>query len=71
MMILRNEPILRLCACLLLILFIAAYTLVHVISWVQIRYRMPVDVALAPFAALAVVGLTEQLRRGRRIGNGV
>jgi len=48
---------------LLLYLFIAAYTFIHVISWVQIRYRMPVDVALVPFAALAVVALLARLRR--------
>jgi hypothetical protein len=43
--------------------FIVAYTFLHVISWVQIRYRMPVDVALVPFAALAVVALLSALRR--------
>ncbi len=47
---------------LLLYLFIATYTLIHVISWAGIRYRLPVDVALVPFAALAVVGLTGWLR---------
>ena len=40
---------------LLLYLFIAPYTLLHAISWVQIRYRMPVDAALIPFAALGAV----------------
>jgi 4-amino-4-deoxy-L-arabinose transferase-like glycosyltransferase len=47
---------------LLLYLFIAAYTFLHLISWVQIRYRMPVDVALAPFAALAGVAVVRWLR---------
>jgi hypothetical protein len=42
---------------LLLYLFIAAYTFIHAISWAGIRYRLPVDVALMPFAALAVVVL--------------
>ena len=46
-------------------LFAAAYTAVHVISWVQYRYRMLVDVALVPFAALAIVALVARLRRGR------
>jgi 4-amino-4-deoxy-L-arabinose transferase-like glycosyltransferase len=50
---------------LLLYLFIVLYTLIHVISWVQIRYRMPVDVALVPFAALAGVGLVDLFRRVR------
>ncbi len=47
---------------LLLYLFIAAYTFIHVISWVQIRYRMPVDVALVPFAALSIIALFQWLR---------
>jgi hypothetical protein len=41
--------------------FAVAYTFVHVISWVQIRYRMPVDLTLMPFAALALVRLTNAL----------
>jgi hypothetical protein len=47
---------------LLLYLFIAAYTFIHIISWTQIRYRMAVDVVLVPFAALAVVTLAHWLR---------
>ena len=47
---------------LLLYLFIAAYTFIHVISWVGIRYRMPVDVALVPFAAVAGVALVTGFR---------
>jgi 4-amino-4-deoxy-L-arabinose transferase-like glycosyltransferase len=54
----------------LLYLFIAFYTLIHLISWVQIRYRMPVDVALIPFAALAVVGVVEKLKTTRRLRDG-
>lgn len=46
---------------LLLYLFIAAYTFIHIVTWVQIRYRMPVDVALVPFAASAVVTLVAHL----------
>jgi 4-amino-4-deoxy-L-arabinose transferase-like glycosyltransferase len=48
---------------LLLYGFILAYTFIHVISWVQIRYRMPVDLLLVPFAALAAVRLAEAVRR--------
>ena len=47
---------------LLLYLFIVGYTFIHIISWVQIRYRMPVDVALVPFAALAAVALVAHLQ---------
>jgi 4-amino-4-deoxy-L-arabinose transferase-like glycosyltransferase len=46
--------------------FIVVYTLIHVVTWVQIRYRMPVDAALVPFAALAVVALVTGLRGGGR-----
>ena len=54
---------------LLLYLFILPYTFLHVISWVQIRYRMPVDVALVPFAALAAVTLVSWVtaRREKRV----
>jgi Na+-translocating ferredoxin:NAD+ oxidoreductase RnfD subunit len=55
---------------LLLYLFIVTYTLLHAISWVQIRYRLPVDVALVPFAALAVVALVGWLRRWRTVQAG-
>ncbi len=48
---------------LLLYLFIGAYTFLHAISWVQIRYRVPVNAVLVPFAAVAVVGLIECVRR--------
>ncbi len=47
---------------LLVYLFIAAYIFIHIISWAQIRYRMPVDMALIPFAALALVTLAGWLR---------
>jgi len=38
----------------------------HIVSWVQVRYRMPVDLALVPFAALDLVTLAGRLgaRRG-------
>jgi hypothetical protein len=46
----------------LLYIFILLYSGVHVVSWVQVRYRMPVDLALVPFAALALVALAEYAR---------
>jgi hypothetical protein len=48
---------------LLLYGFIVVYTLIHVVTWVQIRYRMPVDAALVPFAALAVVEALPRIAR--------
>jgi hypothetical protein len=37
----------------LLLLFAVVYSAVHLLSWSLIRYRVPVDAALLPFAALA------------------
>lgn len=48
---------------LLLYLFIASYTLIHIISWPGIRYRLPVDAALVPFAALALVSMVSWLQK--------
>jgi hypothetical protein len=47
----------------LLYLFIAFYTLLHVLTWAMVRYRLTVDAVLLPFAALALLDL---YRRGRR-----
>lgn len=40
---------------LLLLGMAGAYTLVHLLSWTLVRYRIPVDALLVPVAALAVV----------------
>lgn len=45
---------------ILLCLFVVIYSLVHLLSWALIRYRLPVDAILMIFAGLAVV------RIGRR-----
>jgi len=44
---------------LLLILFIAAYSLIHLLSWSLIRYRLPVDAIALVFAGRGVVALIE------------
>ena len=38
----------------LLYLFVAVYTLIHLLSWALVRYRLPVDAVLIVFAAVAV-----------------
>lgn len=38
----------------LLILFALVYSGVHILTWTLIRYRLPVDAVLIPFAALAL-----------------
>jgi 4-amino-4-deoxy-L-arabinose transferase-like glycosyltransferase len=54
---------------MLLYLFAVAYATVHIITWTQIRYRMPVDAVLVPFAALACVSLVARWRREDRGGH--
>jgi hypothetical protein len=51
---------------LLLYVFAAVYLFVHIISWVQYRYRMPVDLALIPFAGMAVEGAWRRAQGARR-----
>jgi hypothetical protein len=38
----------------LLLAFCVTYTLIHLLSWALVRYRLPVDSALIPFGALGV-----------------
>ena len=46
----------------LLFLFAAFYTILHLLTWAMVRYRLPVDAALIPLAALAVVDLFQRVR---------
>jgi hypothetical protein len=47
----------------LLYLFIVFYTLLHVFTWAMVRYRLPVDAVLLPFAALGIMEAWGKLRR--------
>lgn len=40
-----------------LLLFAVVYTIIHLLTWTLIRYRLPIDAVLLPFAALALVAL--------------
>ena len=44
----------------LMLLFGVVYSGVHILTWTLIRYRLPVDAALIPFAGLALVDLAER-----------
>ncbi|GAB4466218.1 MAG: hypothetical protein Kow0070_29040 [Anaerolineales bacterium] len=44
-----------------LLLFALVYSGVHILTWTLIRYRLPVDAALIPFAALALHDLVQRL----------
>jgi len=45
----------------LLILFGTIYPAIHLLSWSLIRYRVPVDAVLMPFAALGLLAVAERL----------
>lgn len=47
----------------LMYLFVIVYTLIHLLSWALIRYRLPVDALLLFFAAMALTDLTKRLAK--------
>jgi hypothetical protein len=52
--------------CSLIYIFAVFYCLMHILTYTMIRYRLPVDAALMPFAALAVVDLIQRVQPRRR-----
>jgi hypothetical protein len=48
---------------MLLLIVIAAYTLVHLLTWTLVRYRLPVDAMAMPFAGLSLLAGLTRLRR--------
>ena len=44
----------------LLLLIAAMYSLVHLLTWTLVRYRLPVDALMMPFAALSAVVLFQK-----------
>jgi 4-amino-4-deoxy-L-arabinose transferase-like glycosyltransferase len=53
---------------ILLYLFIIIYTAIHILSWAQVRYRLPLDAILVVFAALAITAIGEALTKRIRHG---
>ena len=49
---------------LILYLFILIYTVIHLLSWALIRYRLPVDAVLIIFASATLVEI--QLKLAQR-----
>jgi len=47
----------------LLILFAIVYSGVHILTWALIRYRLPVDAVLMPFAGLALSDIAQRISR--------
>jgi 4-amino-4-deoxy-L-arabinose transferase-like glycosyltransferase len=52
---------------LLLVGVAGVYSLVHLLTWALVRYRLPVDAVMMPFAALALVRVHDRLLRSARI----
>ena len=46
----------------LFLLFMVVYTLLHLLTWTLIRYRLPVDAILLIFAALGLIDLGKRIR---------
>jgi hypothetical protein len=38
----------------LLLIFVLIYSMIHLLTWALIRYRLPVDAVLIPFAAVSI-----------------
>jgi hypothetical protein len=49
----------------LLIIFAFVYSGVHILTWTLIRYRLPVDAVLIPFAGLALMDVAERITKRR------
>lgn len=47
---------------LLLLTVAATYTMLHVLVWALVRYRLPVDALIVPFAAVSVTWLADRVR---------
>jgi 4-amino-4-deoxy-L-arabinose transferase-like glycosyltransferase len=50
---------------LLLYFFVMVYTLIHLLTWTLIRYRLPVDAVLLIFAALTIVEIANRIKQRR------
>lgn len=49
----------------LMVLFTLVYSGVHILTWTLIRYRLPVDAVLIPFAGMALVELAQRMFTSR------
>lgn len=49
----------------LLIIFVIVYSGIHILTWTLVRYRLPVDAVLIPFAGLALVDVAARITKRR------
>jgi len=47
----------------LILVFACFYSIMHILTWAMVRYRLPVDAVLLPFTALGLEGAHAWLRR--------
>lgn len=46
----------------LIYLFALVFSTMHILTWASIRYRLPIDAVMMPFAAVAVIDLITRIR---------
>jgi len=46
----------------LIYLFGLVYSLMHILTWASVRYRLPIDAAMMPFAAFALIDVFQRLQ---------
>jgi len=51
------------CGITLILIFSGLYTLVHLLTWTLVRYRLPVDAVTMPFVALGLISFVSSLAR--------
>lgn len=51
----------------LLLLFAVIYTVIHILSWTLIRYRLPVDAVMLTFAAAALMAIVARVGARRHV----
>lgn len=55
----------------LLMIFAFVYTMAHLLTWALIRYRLPVDAVLIPFAGFALFDVIERISKRRQKARGI
>ncbi len=51
----------------ILLIFGLVYSLIHILMWTLVRYRLPVDAVFLSFAGYGIAGLAERLLLGRNL----
>jgi hypothetical protein len=46
----------------LVYIFVLVFSAMHILIWASVRYRLPIDAVMMPFAAMALVDIARRLR---------